>query len=303
MTCFFPLTAWRSRAPEDHSPGKAPRLVFDKAKGYPGTELKIACGQCAGCRLDRARSWAIRAIHEASLHESNCFLTLTYSDEALPYSSYVDDLGSSFVLPTLLPRDGTLFLKRLRKKYGAGIRYLFCGEYGSDYSRPHYHALLFNWRPDDLSVYGKSGDNIVYTSAQLQSLWPHGFSTVGDLSFDSACYTARYVLKKVTGEKADEHYQGREPEYLRSSRRPGLARGWYEQWTSDVYDYDHVVVRDKFIARPPQYYDRLFEQNHPERFQEIKKSRKSRVVERSPEELQRLRQFAAEKQSRISGSI
>ena len=42
-------------------------------------EFYLPCGSCVSCRLAYSRSWAIRCMHEASLHDRNCFLTLTYS--------------------------------------------------------------------------------------------------------------------------------------------------------------------------------------------------------------------------------
>lgn len=291
MTCFYPLTAWRSRDPDDTKNGKT-RLVFDKNKGRPGTELKIKCGQCAGCRLDKARSWAVRALHEKTLHDHSYFITLTYSDENLVLS---DSLA-----PTLFPRHPTLFLKRLRKRYGPGIRYLYCGEYGSLFDRPHYHMLLFNCNITDLSVCAKSGTSYIYTSEELHRLWPYGFHSIGDLTFDSACYAARYTLKKITGKLAEEHYGDRYPEFMRVSRRPGLGREFYDKWKSDLYNYDKCVVKDNFIARPPEYYDRLFEQEHGDEFKSIKQARKSRVRERDTEELERLRSVQAEKTKRLS---
>ena len=85
---------------------------------------------------------------------------------------------------------------------------------------------------------------------------------------------SRYGLKKITGSASDEHYQGRLPEFVTMSRRPGIAREWYERYKSDIYNYDKCVVSGQFIARPPAYYDRLYEQEHAAHFKFLKQKRR-----------------------------
>jgi hypothetical protein len=128
VTCYKPLLGYR--AAERNEQGKRP-LVFNPSQGLVDMPIKVACGQCIGCRLERSRQWAIRCVHEASLHEHNSFITLTYNDENLPADGSLD------------VRHWQLFMKRLRKRHGSGIRYFHCGEYGSKHRRPHYHACLF----------------------------------------------------------------------------------------------------------------------------------------------------------------
>src|SRR6185436_16893236 len=130
-------------------------------------------------------------------------------------------------------------------------RYFHCGEYGEQLGRPHYHALLFNYDFDDKRFFSQRGGNSVYTSDKLSRLWGNGFSVIGEVTFDSAAYVARYVMKKVTGVRAEEHYQGRRPEYTTMSRRPGIGKGWYEKFKTDVYPRDRVVVRGVH-TRPPR---------------------------------------------------
>lgn len=193
----------------------------------------------------------MRCMHEASLYRDNCFVTLTYSPENLP-------AGGTLVLPHF-----QMFMKRLRKRFGPGIRYYACGEYGEVLQRPHYHALLFNHDFADKRFYGGRNGNSLFTSASLSELWPFGFSVIGDVSFESAGYVARYCMKKVTGKKAEAHYDGRSPEFAvmsRGSKRlgtGGIGRGWYERFKSDVYPLDRVVVRGH-PTRPPRFYDDLF---------------------------------------------
>lgn len=207
--------------------------------------VEIPCGQCIGCRLERSRQWAIRCVHEASLYDDNCFLTLTYDDEHLPSDN------------SLNLKHFQDFLKRLRKRFGSGIRYFHCGEYGDLNNRPHYHAIIFNFDFADKVIFKDSGEYKVYVSDSLSKLWPYGYSTIGDVTFESAAYVARYCLKKVTGKDAAEHYDGRKPEYTTMSRRPGIGRLWYDRFKDDVYPSDFVVMRGKKM-RPPKFYDGIF---------------------------------------------
>ena len=245
-------------------------VVFRPSDGFTDRPITVPCGQCIGCRLERSRQWALRCVHEASLHTRNCFITLTYDDDHLPndLSLNIDHFQK--------------FMKRLRKRFGDGIRFFHCGEYGENFGRPHYHACLFNFDFPDRQLWTcRQGVNL-YTSAILQELWPFGFSTVGDVTFESAAYVARYVMKKITGKNSADHYSFvhpvngntyvRSPEYITMSRRPGIGREWLSKYLSDVYPYDHVVVNG-VPCRPPRYYDNVYDVLHPSNCSQIKADR------------------------------
>lgn len=239
-------------------------MVFKAELGYPNTKTELPCGQCIGCRLDRARDWSARIMHEAKLHPTSCFLTLTYQREE--YS--------------LNKRDITLFFKKLRFAHpDIKIRYFQCGEYGEQFQRPHHHVILFGYDFPDKHPFKKLGKYQQFISRELADLWPHGLHSIGSLTLDSAMYTARYVLKKINGEKQEEHYQGRLPEYTTMSRRPGLGKDFYDQFTDDIYNHDKIVINDHTILRPAKYYDRMFEQLHPAKMRRLKTARKKRALE------------------------
>lgn len=261
MACYHPLTAWYSK---DINPSGKRSLVFSAKNALqPDDPLEIACGQCIGCRLERSRQWAIRCLHEAQTWDSNCFITLTFSPAALNERQVPDSLDI---------RDFQKFMKRLRKKFGAGIRYFHCGEYGEHYARPHYHACLFNFDFPDKEPWKVVNGNTLYISPTLAELWPYGFSTIGDVTFESAAYVARYIMKKVTGEPAAEHYGDRKPEYTSMSRRPGIGSTWFDQFKSDVYPSDFIVLNGRKM-RTPKYYDKLLDQLDPVELDYIKEHR------------------------------
>lgn len=288
MACFAPLRAFR--APGLDSAGRS-RVSFSPFGSYVDTEFAVPCGQCIGCRLERSRQWALRCMHEASLYERNCFLTLTYSDEFLPADG------------SLRFRDFQLFMKRLRFEFGSGIRFFHCGEYGDVNLRPHYHALLFNFDFDDKRLHAAGADgHRLYVSATLDRLWPLGFGVIGSVTFDSAAYVARYCVKKVTGSAAADHYAGRAPEYATMSRRPGIGAGWYERFKADVYPSDFVVRAGRRM-RPPKAYDRYLEREDLELSDSIRSARvresrrwaenntKARLAVREEVQLSRLKQL------------
>lgn len=275
MPCFHPLSAYRSRAGRDPNTGSWP-IVFNVREGYIDMPVQVPCGQCIGCRLERSRQWAIRCMHESSLHEDNCFLTLTYDNAHLPPDG------------SLNKRDICLFLKRLRKRFGSGIRFFQCGEYGSLFQRPHHHAIIFGFDFPDKKLWSINHGVKLYRSQILEELWPFGYCTIGSVTFESAAYVARYIIKKINGDRAKPHYNGRLPEFITMSRRPGIAHDWIQEFSTDVYPGDRCVVRPGFVARPPKYYDKIFDLTNHEVFSKIKNRRILKAKESEDNCLSRL---------------
>lgn len=281
MPCFHPLKAYQSVTKKEN--GKK-SIVFNRTHKGADIPLDLPCGQCIGCRLERSRQWAVRCVHEASLYESNCFITLTYDDEHLPRDC------------SLHVHHFQKFMKRLRKKYGK-MRFYHCGEYGSQFGRPHYHACLFGFDFPDKELFTIRDDIRVYTSRSLAEIWGKGFCTIGDVTFESAAYVARYIMKKQNGKNADDHYQWvddygvihtRKPEYTTMSRRPGIGQGWFEKYKDEVYPHDRVVLRGVKM-RPPKFYDTKYEIINPNDLKKIKQKRereaKKHLDDQTPDRL------------------
>lgn len=244
--------------------------------------------------MERSQSWATRIRHEAGYHDATCFLTLTYSDAHLP-----DDYSVSV-------RELQLFNKRLRKAIGP-YRFFACGEYGEKGLRPHYHMILFGhdfattrkpWRTT------KSGF-ITYRSELLEKIWTLGHSEIGTVTTASAGYVARYCLKKVSGEPAAQHYTRThpltgelvqvKPEFITMSTKPGIGRAWIDEYKSDVYPSDFVVLDGEKRAVPRYYLKQLDDQHQEEikleRIQSARPHKPNNTPERLAirEEVQELR--------------
>lgn len=268
-------------------------MVFSRDEGYVDRPVKIACGQCQGCRLERSRQWAVRCMHEASQHEKNCFITLTYDQEHLPPGNTLD------------VSHWQKFVKRARKKMGS-FRYYHCGEYGELLGRPHYHACLFGIDfKEDRYPCGWSRENTLYRSEELEELWTFGFSIIGEMTFRSAAYVARYVMKKVTGRDSEKEYGERKHPYTTMSRRPGLGKTWIDLYGKEVYRYDEVIVNGK-KTRPPKYYDGQYEVTNAEQFGQVQVERvrkaalhkadqtPERLVEREKVQIAKTKHFSRE---------
>ena len=294
MPCYSPLQGWK-----DEETGG---IKFNR--GNSKETMEVACGQCLGCRLDRSRMWAMRIVHESSLYEStgsNCFVTLTYRDES---ECDAEQLANGFHVPIDWSLDKSHFrnfMKRLRKFFSPQkIRFYHCGEYGRicrhgfdlermscpvcKLGRPHYHACLFNCSFSDLESYGSHNGQLRYTSPTLERIWKYGFVDVGELNFESAAYVARYILKKINGVQAEDHYLSfmddgtgvyLQPEYTTMSRRPGIGKDWFERYRDDVFPSDEVPVPGSGVFKKvPRYYEELFAITHSLSLEEIKEVRK-----------------------------
>lgn len=291
MACFKPIQAYQSNNRKTIN-GKN-LILF--SPDWDCVPIKLPCSQCIGCRLDRSRQWAIRCMHEAKQHGENTFITLTYNDENLP----VDESCSL--------KHWQLFMKKLRHKFPNNkIKFYQCSEYGETYGRPHYHACLFNVGFSDKEVAGHNNNIPYYSSELLASCWTNdkkeslGFSSLGEVTFESAAYVARYILKKLTGDLAEEHYTHvtrygelvqRIPEATLMSRNPGIASDWFDDNYQDMYPNDKLIIKqgDKYIeTNPPRYYDRKYEVIHPEAMEEIKLQRQIKAAKSDRNDLARL---------------
>lgn len=252
MPCAYPNTAYQL------ADGT---VVFQELRrhGTAVRTLQLPCGQCAQCRLKRSREWATRCMHEASLYDSNCFITLTYADEYCP-----SDMSLRY-------RDFQLFMKRLRRRFSMStLRFYMCGEYGENFGRPHYHALLFNFDFLDKLYFKHTGAGNLYTSKTASELWTLGHSLIGAVTFESAAYVARYCMAKVTGDLAEGWYtevnaetgeiSQRVPEFNQMSRGKlgGIGAPWLRKYVRDVYPNDGVYFRGGKNLPPPRYYDKIF---------------------------------------------
>lgn len=285
MTCYHPLQGWRSKYTNNN--GKR-NIVFNIQQALVNESVTVPCGRCIGCRLERSRQWAMRCVHEASLHQENSYITLTYNSEKLPPHG------------TLVKKDYQDFMKRLRKRLEPKrIRYFMCGEYGEKRRRPHYHACIFGHQFSDLVLDSVNNGYRLYTSKFLDEVWSNGNAWVGDVTFESAAYVARYITKKITGDLAFDHYTQsvdivtgeiitRLPEYTDMSRRPGIAAEWYDRFKRDL-DKDFITMRGVKM-KPPRYYDKLLEKEDPNELELRKSVRKEnakiRIAHSTPERLE-----------------
>lgn len=254
MPCYYPIHGWRGRT-RNPLTGRRP-VVFSLSEGVQDQKVTVPCGRCIGCRIDRSRQWAVRCMHEASLYEKNCFITLTYNDEHLPKNG------------SLKMEDLQKFWKRLRKEFGKGIKYYACGEYGDINERPHYHACIFNLDFNDKYLWSTSNGINLYRSEILEKIWSDekkigiGNCIIGDVTFESAAYVARYVFKKWLGKDSEKHpvnwetgeiYENKDAEFTVMSRREAIGKAWFLENKNEVKDFESVYYKGKMVPVPKQY--------------------------------------------------
>lgn len=268
-----------------NSNGKKTIVFGDPPRRGKFKKIFLPCGQCIGCRLARSRDWALRCVHESKLHYQNCYLTLTYDDEHVPWSTVTGE-------QTLKKKDLQDFMKRLRfHLHPLKVRFFACGEYGEETHRPHYHVILFGYDFPDKTLFSISKDGFpYYVSPFLQKIWQNGQCLVADVTFETCAYVARYVTKKLTGEAGKEAYEGIQPEFVNMSRRPGIGKDWYDEYKADLYPYDEAILQGNNgtrVMRIPRYYDKLLEQEDPLLLESIKEKRIERGERKAWEIIQK----------------
>lgn len=289
MTCFHPLKGvkYYDKILDRYScTFKAKEIAKPSKHWIVCGDQHVACGQCLGCRLEQSRQWAMRCVCELSQHQTACFLTLTFDNEHLPengsvskefFASWIKKFREKIRYHTAIkiPRPG----KKPELVGGITIRFFGCGEYGDKRGRPHYHLIVFGFRPDDLKFLRltRNGDTL-YTSEFIADSWPYGFHTVGEVTFESCAYVARYVTKKYMGKAKQSHYGQLEPEFTHMSRRNGIGYDWFQKYHKDVYPLDEFEFRGR-LYKPPKYYDQLLRKLDFEEYHSVKLNREEKFLE------------------------
>lgn len=287
--------------------------------------IELPCGKCTFCRMEKARSNALRCYHERQSYDLNqaWFCTFTFGDEAsidavFDFAKNKRSRWSKMSKErlfqearmrtyTLVKGDFSSFMKRLRENVRRkfrirGIRFFCAGEYGDLFERPHYHAILYGF---DFALAGlvylktdKFG-NKVYRCPLIEGCWKFGYVEISRASYQSAAYTSRYVTKKITGALADSWYGDRTPEFHTASNRPGIGRCWFERHFSEVYPLNYVLYPKKdgsyVKGKVPAYYKNLYKQLYPEDADAIQ----TRNIEYFNEHYDRVRYSEAKKRVKV----
>lgn len=232
------------------------RFVKDTSP-YGEPYLDVPCGKCEACLVRRTNEWSFRLFQEKKYSKSCYFVTLTYDELNVPRNPVNGDL-------MLNKRDCQLFIKRLRKRFGNGIRYFLCSEYGENFGRPHYHMLLFNM-PIDESL----PDWKAILSLELYGIWNKGNIQIDEAVDGRVIYCAKYMLSSLD----NDAWLTRPKPFILSSRRPGIGYRFYENPSEQRYRYetcDTKCVTDKGIAFPMHRYykDKFFDDDCKETIKE-----------------------------------
>lgn len=251
--CLFPTRA--SLNPE----GGRPLLSSEG-------NLVLPCGKCRECISKRAMDWSLRARHEMSLHKENCFLTLTYAPE---------HLKSHFIVKP----DFQKFVKLLRYHTDRNIRYMVSYEYGTQYFRPHMHAIIFGYSPKKLKFFKNSkGGHALYTSDEITKLWKHGFHSIGDANEKTAYYIASYALsgtaRTVTHPNTGESIELRD--CMDVSKRPAIGHNYLLQNSRQLVESG---------APMPRYYLKKLQKLNPTLHEHYENTTLSALTSRSSYEL------------------
>lgn len=277
MACYHPIEMWDntrySTDPEALDVSFVPEFASSELMRRQGRRLLLPCRHCVGCRLDKSREWANRIIMEQPYHKDSLFLTLTYDDAHLPPAYPVNPATGEIlsVHSTLVKSDLQKFWKRVRKNSGQKISYFASGEYGSTTYRPHYHALIFGLHLDDLEVINHGFDGTpYYTSEFISKCWPFGMHIIGDVTWKSAAYVARYTMKKATHGYTKEYYEvaGIESEFQAISSKPAIGRRFYDDHPH-LFDYRNFSVstpQGGRIMYPPEYFRKLYKAQYPKEY-------------------------------------
>lgn len=309
MQCLKPNIAWRIGTHTNDNGDIKDTIVFSYNEAIKlispyslhKHEISLPCGKCEACLKNKRLEQSIRITHEIEAHEDNCFITLTYNPDNLPYTDGEtllrgSESPSDGFLPTLNIDDYQRWLKRFRKQikaiYGKTIRYFIVGEYGTKGKRPHYHAIIFGWKPDDLTEHKFHGKYWTYRSKLIEKTWTLGFSEVGiDVNAGVAKYCAQYVTKKFTTEDSRPDFVM--PEFVRASKmNGGIGSQFVHKFHKQLAEQGYVLTLNRHTGQAyksalPRYYRSILEKFYKTDFDKLKSNKECYIQNKVIENLRK----------------
>lgn len=247
---------------------KTPKIAPIRPRGssnvYP---LIRPCGECYECLANARAEAALRIAAEEMQCKSSFFVTLTYTDENLPFYNFdrnerrreLDkvaeatpyfDMYGKFILRK---EDATKFFYSLHdvvKKYDSTklARYVINGEYSPYSHRPHMHALVFF--PFEIS-----DDDMLEL---MSKLWRFGQFDVGHVEAASINYLGKHSMKEDRGN--DYIQQKVSPIFQKRSVKNG-GIGYSLKYDSTLlanyYNGTNSTQYGKYIVNIPRYVKKL----------------------------------------------
>lgn len=175
-----------------------PTTIRDKKYGI---YYDVPCGKCPECQRAKSESWKFR-LQQESLRK-NChsfFITLTYDNDNLPTYNGFGCFNKVHIRNFLLRfREEFYFwfypkyvqvrdYYKVQKWKGAKapyLRYFLVGEYGEQFSRPHYHAIIFTHK----NITPESLENVIKLA------WKKGLIDCQGANDAAIGYVSKYILK------------------------------------------------------------------------------------------------------------
>lgn len=216
---------------------------------------RFSCGKCIACRINTSEMWSKRMYDELQSwgYDNACFVTLTYNDEHLPSNG------------SLVKDELQRFFKRLRKDlslFNRKIKCFACGEYGDQFGRPHYHAIIFGLSPflqSDRDLIVKNWtfcDKEIFVWKHKGNVWLKGnaIDVVNERTFR---YVAKYVQKRLTGKDGEKEYiqRGLVPPYSYKSNGLGLETA--KKQLQFMKDNGFLYFNGKQTPIPKYYRDKF----------------------------------------------
>lgn len=218
-----------------------------RAKYGDEAYIQVPCGKCEACITRKANEWGTRVYYEWLHSKTACFVTLTYSDEFLHYGDvYFEhvDFKELAHWALLNKRDCQLFMKRLRKLIGNGVRFFLGAEYGEQTTRPHYHLILFN--------YPQEYKETIYDV--IAKCWSLGTITVNESNINRVRYVAKYCYSQSQIDtKLVKNFV---KPFILCSRRPAIGHQYICSTTIDYHNtqLEPIVPMEDFNMPMPRYY-------------------------------------------------